>query len=74
MWEYKSPIGSMYIRKNKLAKYDLIINDNVYGQYKSPVAAADDVYTFTTGCDEWDSKEDKYEDIVPTDINEWQKY
>ena len=71
MWKYDSPIGTMYIRKQNNQTYCLVIRDDVCGAYNSPIAAASDVYTFTTGCDAWDLKEDRYEDVAPTDLSEW---
>lgn len=73
MWKYKSPIGMMYIRHNH-GRYNLEINGMVYGTYPSAVSAADDVFTFTTGCDEWDLREGgKYSNNTPTDIHEWEE-
>ncbi len=61
---------SIYLDSNY--KYALKINDIVYGHYSSPIAAADDVYTHTTGCDEWDLLDGTFMD-APTDIYEWHK-
>jgi hypothetical protein len=54
MWLYKSPIGVIRIVKNRTGSYSIVINEVFYGTYPSAVAAADDVYTFSTGCFEWD--------------------
>lgn len=69
LWFYQSPIGKMYIFKNKTGKYSLKINGIIYGSYNSAIAAADDVFTFTTGCYEWDVLNCTFE--PPTDIYEW---
>ena len=71
MWVYRSPIGPMCIYPNSSARYCLKIRDTVYGFYSSPVAAADDVYTFTTGCNEWDFL--FLSANPPTDLSEWQQ-
>lgn len=73
MWKYGSPIGTMYIRtNNQTGKYNLVINGKALGNYSSAVAAADDVYTHSTGCLEWDMLDGTIAD-VPTDIYQWQK-
>lgn len=68
MWVYHSPIGPIFIKKS-YDSYQLIYNEVCYGNYPSAIAAADDVYTFSTGCDEWDSLSDSAD--PPTDIYEW---
>ncbi len=72
---YKSPIGILRIQYNiREKKWFLIINEIFYGPYLSPIAAADDVYTQTTGDDEWDSLEtDAFIEDIPTDIYCWEK-
>jgi hypothetical protein len=60
----------MKIFPNNNGKFSLKIGDEVYGFYSSAVAAADDVFTFSTGCTEWD---ELYSTIVPpTDLSEWE--
>ena len=71
MWLYRSPIGNIFIKLFQQG-YGIVINNEVYGFYKSAVAAADDVYTHTTGCYDWDKLDCKISD-VPTDIYEWEK-
>jgi hypothetical protein len=71
MWRYKSPIGTLYIVQ-KPNGYFIRYDNEFYGAYSSPVAAADDVYSKTTGCDEWDLSDVPDIDI-PTDIFEWEK-
>jgi hypothetical protein len=61
----------MYIFRNASGRYSLKICGTVYGFYSSAVAAADDVYTFSTGCYEWDSLFKSAN--PPTDIYEWEK-
>lgn len=73
MFVYNSPVGLMkIIFSNSNNRYSLIINDVNYGSYHSAIAAADDVFTQVTGCDEWDSFDSSSMDI-PTDIYEWGK-
>ena len=70
MWYYKSRIGTMrIIRKNQ--KYWLLINDEYCGPYESDHAAADDVYTFSTGCSDWDMLCGKCS--PPADLSDWQR-
>jgi len=72
---YKSPVGVFYIRYNpSLEKWDLGMDDNVFGYYLTTIAAADDVYCQSTGCYEWDSLDAKIiTDKAPTDIYEWER-
>lgn len=77
MWTYDSVIGTMHIcPDHNTGKYILVINDNAYGAYLSPVAAADDVYTFTTGCSDWDELDGDIEMMcsAPTDLSEWENH
>ena len=69
MWIYKSPVGIMRIYRNAQGKFSLQIADDVYGQYYSAVAAADDVFTFSTGCNEWDYLIGSIN--PPMDLSEW---
>ena len=75
MWVYKSPIGKIKIIKESENIYYIVFDDNYYGPYSSAVAAADDVYTFSTGYDDWDKHCDslKYQLDVPTDIYQWER-
>ncbi|KAF5044731.1 hypothetical protein DSECCO2_488700 [anaerobic digester metagenome] len=75
MWIYQSPIGTISIALNKNGRFSIIINETTYGSYLSAVAAADDVYTFSTDCFEWDKHcaDIEYQLHVPTDIHEWER-
>jgi hypothetical protein len=69
---YKSSVGVFYIRYNpSLAKWDLGMNDEVYGNYMTTIAA-DDVYCQSTGCNQWDMLDITKID-APTDIYEWER-
>lgn len=70
MYFYKSKVGLFTIRPIRDG-FGLFIDDNLLGVYPSAVAAADDVYTHTTGCSEWDSLDGKVS--PPTDVYEWQR-
>lgn len=71
MYSFNSQIGLMIIKfDSNTRRFNLIINNIVYGSYISKVAAADDVYTFTTGCHEWDLLDSTVLD-VPSGITEW---
>ena len=71
MWVYHSPIGPMYIKKMD-GSFCIWFDSIFYGGYRSPQAAADDVYTFSTGCSDWDLLFDKVPDC-PTDLSEWEQ-
>lgn len=72
MWIYHSPIGPFVIKRLQNGKYGLLYADEIWGQWSSPQAVADDVYTHTTGCYDWDKLDCLIED-VPTDLSEWEK-
>lgn len=71
MWYYNSPIGTMRIFLDVNRRYTLEINGEAYGSYPSPQSAADDVYTHTTDCYEWDLLDGTILD-VPSGIDEWE--
>ena len=71
MWVYHSPIGPLYIKCID-GSYGIWYDGDFYGGYSSPIAAADDVYTFSTGCSEWDLLCDKISD-APIDLSEWEQ-
>lgn len=68
MWIYESPVGKMQIVRDG-GRYLLRIGDDFCDQYLDPASAADNVFTFHTGCDLWDSF------VLPADvpscIDEW---
>lgn len=72
MWIYDSPIGRFIIKYLPNGKFGLIYNNELYGIWQSPQAAADEVYTHTTGCNEWDFLDGQIDDL-PTDLSEWIK-
>lgn len=71
MWVYHSPIGPIYIKRID-GSFGILIDDDCYGGYHSAVSAADDVYTFSTGCPDWDMLIDQVPDC-PTDLYEWER-
>ena len=70
MWSYKSQAGMMRIIR-KDGSYWLIINEEYCGPYDSAHAAADDVYTFSTGCSDWDLLCGRCQ--PPTDLSDWHR-
>lgn len=72
MWTYNCSLGKMKIKfdPNK-RKYGLWLNDECGGYYLDPNAAADDVYTQTSGIDDIDYLDDT--DILPQDLGDWHK-
>ena len=75
IYSYKSPVGLFFIRYNpSVGKWELGIEDDVFGYYTTTIAAADDVYTQSTDCYEWDMLNlDTIINIAPTDIYEWKR-
>lgn len=71
MWVYHSPVGPLYIKRTDHA-FGLWFDDICYGIYSSAYSAADDVFTFSTGCNEWDSLCNRILDH-PTDLGEWEQ-
>jgi hypothetical protein len=71
MWVYNSPVGRMTIFRNRRGNFSLQISDEVYGFYTSAAAAADDVYTRSTGCTEWDLLKSVDDTMIPMDLSEW---
>ncbi len=69
MYYYESPIGLFRIIQQD-SNVLLFFEDDLLGAYRSAVAAANDVYTHTTGLYDWDKLDGKLLD-VPTDISEW---
>lgn len=72
MWIYNSPIGRFTIKQLSNGRYGLFYSDELYGSWHSPQAAADEIYTHTTGCNRWDTLDGQIDD-VPTYISEWIK-
>ena len=68
IYYFKSPVGTFKITP-KAGRYLLEINGDICGTYPSAVAAADDVFTQSTGCYEWDELDSPY---APSDITEWE--
>lgn len=69
IYQYRSPIGRFLIKLHTKDRWDLWLRDELLGSYHSAVAAADDVYTQTTGDYDWDSLQGA---DIPTDIYEWE--
>ncbi len=70
MWFYKTEVGTFNIRKQFDGCWGLWLDDGMLGSYLSPEAAADDVYTQSTGCYEWDSLQSVTE---PMDLLDWEE-
>ena len=74
MWSYDSPIGKIIIKFDRsVKKYALWLGDECGGFYPTPVAAADDVYTQTSGIDAIDYLKDSKSNILPHDLGDWNK-
>lgn len=69
MWYIESEIGTIRIVPISNNKFSLLYDDDNYGGFNSPEAAADDVYSQTTGCDEIDC----YDGEFPSDLSEWKR-
>ena len=74
MWVYESPVGLMKISRISNGQYGLWISSNMYGCYSSAESAADDVFTCSTGCYEWDSLAMCNPGLIPTDLSDWEEY
>lgn len=72
MWIYHSPVGDLVIKQLPNGKYALLHNGEMYGFWRSPQAAAEDVYTHATGCSNWDLLDCQI-DNAPVDLTEWEK-
>lgn len=70
---YRSRVGTFCITPISQTRWGLFIEQNCLGQYPSAIAAADDVYTHTTGYMPWDLLDGKIMD-APTDIYQWDYY
>lgn len=72
-WLFDSPIGPIHIVQLVNGMYYIRIDNDLYGAYETAVAAANDVYTFTTGCYQWDCHDGDVEFmcLVPSDIHDW---
>jgi len=67
---FRSEVGIFSIRPQDgvAARFLLSIGDEPLGSYRSPQAAADDVYGGVTGHYAWDVRNDPH---APTDLSEW---
>ena len=63
-------IGTFEIREIDHFRYQLLINEEVLGEYDSAELAAEDVATFNTDYVEWDNLENELEN-VPATLSEW---
>ena len=73
MWYYKSKIGILYIKQRANGRYGLYFEDEYFGNYASPRAAADNVRSFCTDCYDWDKHESDPCFPYPTDLSEWDR-
>ncbi len=69
IYQYRSPVGRFLIKLQTNGRWGLWFKDDLLGSYHSAMAAADDVYTQTTGDYDWDSLGGV---DIPTDISEWE--
>ena len=71
IYRYRSPIGHFRVEPQDDGRWALWFKEEILGSYHSPVAAADDVYTQSTGDYDWDSLRGA---DIPTDIYEWESF
>lgn len=73
MWYYDTNIGRIHIKPIN-GKYYFVFKGEVYTGHVSARVVADDIYSFVTGCNEWDfyESETDYSD-VPSDLSEWHR-
>ena len=67
---YNADIGTFEIREIDHFRYQLLINEEMLGEYESAELAAEDVATFNTDYVEWDNLENELEN-VPATLSEW---
>lgn len=71
MYSYDSPIGQIEIVYDRNTNtYLLAFDKAVCGRYVFVEEVVNDVFTFNTGNDDWDSLKDNISD-VPSTISEW---
>ena len=74
MWIYDSPIGKIEIKFDRnVKKYALWLGDECGGFYPTPEAAADDVYTKSSGIDAIDSLKGSKSYLIPDGLGKWDK-
>lgn len=74
LFHYRTRAGTFWImpQTGSPGRYWLGIDDDgPLGSYVSPQLAAGDVYTHTTGHDEWDSLDGRVDG--PADLSEWER-
>jgi len=69
MWVYRARIGTLTIKPLDDGRYGLFYDDELWGSWHSPWAAADEVYTHSSGCTDWDMSDED----GPTDLSEWMR-
>ena len=67
---YNSDIGTFEIRQKGHLLYQLWIEEELLGEYKSAELAAADVAGFDTDYVEWDKLENELEN-VPANLDQW---
>lgn len=71
MWIYRSKIGVLCIKKLPNGHYGTFLGHHCGCEYTSPIAAADDFYTRSSGINEWDLRPGGDSD-APIDLSEWE--
>lgn len=74
-WIYKSHIGIISIVPFVSGRWTILFNNDKYGSYLTPNQAADDVRSFSTGCDDWDLLCSNPNVLlnVPSGLEEWKR-
>ncbi len=71
MWLFKTKFGTLRIEKLPNSRYGLYLEDELLGSYHSAEAAAEIVYSCTTGHDGWDGGGPV---VAPKDLTDWQYF
>lgn len=66
-WYFDSAFGRMIIAPIKNGKFALLVDDEEVSRANSPIQLADNVYTHTSDCYDWDISDEE----GPSDISEW---
>lgn len=71
-YSYNSEIGTFEIREITHERYELWLEEELLGVYRSPEFAANDVANFDTDYPEWDKYKNELENF-PATLDEWDK-
>lgn len=71
LWTYETEIGVFWIKPDGKFRFTLGINEEILGNYITPVMAAEDVSSRVTGHLLWDTHSST---PSPSDLTQWNFY